>query len=410
MAIEFKHAQLANGMQVIAEVDPSAHTAAMGFFVKTGARDEPSALMGVSHFLEHMIFKGTARRSAEMVDRDFDSIGAMHNAFTTAELTAFYAHVLPEHLSRAGEILSDILRPALRSEDFDSEKKVILEEIAMYDDQPFWVLYERVMEAFYGMHPLGHRVLGTNETITDMQVDAMRAYFQSRYTAANTVVTAAGRLDFSRLVDELESRCGAWNGEKPPRLYPEHQLGEQSLDIESDRVSLHYSLSISPGPPASDQRRYAMAVLMHILGGGDGSRLHWALIEPGLADEAQAHYEARDGSGETYISTACMPERAAEVAAIVEAQLKALLDSLTEDDVQRVRSRIATGAALAGERPEGRMRRLGNMWTMFGEYRSLTEELANIDAVTIPAMREVFEAFPCSPRVTGVLRPGSSGA
>jgi len=405
MAIEFKHATLTNGMNVIAEVDPAAHTAAMGFFVKTGARDEPTPLMGVSHFLEHMIFKGTTKRTAEMVDHDFDAIGAMHNAFTTAELTAFYAHMLPEHLGDAGEILADILRPALRTEDFDSEKQVILEEIAMYDDQPFWVLYERVMEAFYRAHPLGHRVLGTKDTITDMKVDAMRSYFDSRYTAGNTVVSVAGNLDFPRVVEALEQHCQSWQRTPPAREYPEIAPSNEEVNIESDRVTMHYLLMLSKAPPARDDRRYAMAVLMHILGGSDGSRLHWALIEPGLADEASAHYEARDGTGEMFISAVCLPESEEEVEAIAQKEVASLVDSLTEDDLLRVRSKIATAAARAGERPGGRMRRLGNQWTMYGAYRSLEDELTQIDAVTIDALKDVFAMYPFEPKVVGRLRP-----
>jgi predicted Zn-dependent peptidase len=405
MPIDFKHARLSNGMNVIAEIDPSAHTAAVGFFVKTGARDEPRELMGVSHFLEHMIFKGTAKRTAEMVDRDFDAIGAVHNAFTTAELTAFYAHMLPEHMGEAEEILADILRPALRAEDFESEKNVILEEIAMYDDQPFWVLYERVMEEFYQSHPLGHRVLGTNETISQMSVEAMRSYFHSRYTADNTAVSAAGRLDFPKLLDELELRCSTWQCAQPKREYPAVSLVDEVVDIESERITMHYLLMLAPGPPAHDDRRYAMAVLMHILGGSDSSRLHWALTEPGLAEEASAHYEGRDGTGELFISAVCLPENSRKVEDVARREIESLIGSLTDDDLLRVRSRIATGAALSGERPAGRMRRLGSLWTMFGAYRSLEEELAKIDAVTIDALREVSALYPFEPKVVGRLRP-----
>ena len=195
MAVEFKQATLANGLNVVAEVDPSAHTAAIGFFVKTGARDEDPAVMGVSHFLEHMMFKGTDTRSAEQVDKDFDDIGADHNAYTSGEMTAFWAHALPEHLPRTEEILSDILRPALREKDFDDEKSVILEEIAMYEDQPFWVLFERVMEAYFRTHPMAHRVLGTRDTIESMQCRQMQTYFAQRYAPDNTVVAMAGGLD-----------------------------------------------------------------------------------------------------------------------------------------------------------------------------------------------------------------------
>ena len=188
MAFDFRHATLENGLTVIAETSTDAHTAAVGFFVKTGARDEPRELMGVSHFLEHMAFKGSERRDADAVNRDFDRIGASHNAFTTGELTAFHAHVLPEKLGDATEIIADILRPSLRQADFDEEKGVILEEIAMYDDNPFWRLWESANERYFGAHPLGHRVLGTRETVTALTRDQMQAYFDRRYSASNTVV------------------------------------------------------------------------------------------------------------------------------------------------------------------------------------------------------------------------------
>ena len=203
MPIEFRRTTLSNGLEIVAEVDADAHTAAAGFFVKAGARDEDPAVMGVSHFLEHMMFKGTASRTAADVDRDFDDIGAAHNAFTAGEMTAFWAHALPEHLPRAVEVLADILRPALRQEDFDDEKNVILEEIAMYDDQPFWIVYERALERFFRSHPLGHRVLGTRETVGAMRREQMQAYFDRRYSADNTTVALAGRIDFEDLTRQL---------------------------------------------------------------------------------------------------------------------------------------------------------------------------------------------------------------
>jgi len=198
MPITFEHATLDNGLTIIAEVDPDAHTSAAGFFVKTGARDEASEVMGVSHFLEHMMFKGTLKRSADDVNREFDEIGASFNAYTSHEMTVFYASVLPERLDTAVDILSDIMRPALREEDFSTEKNVILEEIAMYKDSPFWVLYEQVMQEHYEPHPLAHRVLGTGDTVTNLQRDQMKTYFDHRYSADNTAVALAGNLDFAQ--------------------------------------------------------------------------------------------------------------------------------------------------------------------------------------------------------------------
>ena len=405
MPIEFKHATLSNGLQVVAEIDPAAHSAALGFFVKTGARDEDSRVMGVSHFLEHMMFKGTAARSAEEVDQEFDNIGAEHNAFTTSEMTAFHVHTLPEHLDRAEEILSDLMRPALREADFDNEKKVILEEIAMYDDYPFWVLYERVMEQYYGDHPLSHRVLGTNDTITNLKRDQMMEYFVNRYSADNTVAAAAGKIDFIALVQRLSQHCGAWNVSRPSRLHRPPRLTPDKFTMTSESVHRHYMLMVSPGPAQQDDLRYAAAILSNILGAPGGSRLFWALIETGLAEEAQVQHDPRDGIGDYMIYASCSQENAAKVEQVIRDEIDALVDSLKQDDLERVRSKIATSITLHGELPAGRMKRLGRLWTYRGEYRSLESELARLNAVTLKELRHAWEAFPLQPVVVGHLTP-----
>ena len=173
MSVTHHERRLDNGLTILAETDPDAHSAAVGFFVRTGARDEEPALMGVSHFLEHMMFKGTDDLPAEAINRGFDAMGARNNAYTTGEMTAFYAHVLPERTPDALALLGAMMRPALRQSDFDTEKGVILEEIAMYRDNPFWVLYEQCVEKRYGPHGRGHRVLGTETTVGEMDRDAM---------------------------------------------------------------------------------------------------------------------------------------------------------------------------------------------------------------------------------------------
>jgi predicted Zn-dependent peptidase len=260
MSIEFRHATLDNGLSVVAEVNPRAHSAAIGYYVKTGARDEPSPLMGVSHFLEHMIFKGTATRTAAEVDRDFDDLGAHHNAFTSSEMTAFYAHVLPEHLEAAQSILADIMRPALRAEDFDAEKKVILEEIAMYDDYPFFLLYEQALEAYFGSHRLSHRVLGTNDTITAMARDDMASYFQHHYSADNTSVVMAGRLDFDAMVERIGRECADWPRTGVGRTQDPFTLTPGEFALTSDRINAHYLLMLLPAPPVQNDRRYAASL------------------------------------------------------------------------------------------------------------------------------------------------------
>src|SRR3712207_2579807 len=173
MALTFHHHQLPNGLDIVAEVNPDSHSFAAGLFVNTGSRDEGAEINGVSHFLEHMMFKGSDKYTWEDVNRIFDEIGARYNAFTTQEMTAYYANVIPEFTERAIEHLAHLLRPAIRNEDFDTEKKVILEEIAMYLDEPGHVLYEKLMETHFGNHPLSLSVLGPATSIQAMTRDQM---------------------------------------------------------------------------------------------------------------------------------------------------------------------------------------------------------------------------------------------
>src|SRR5438093_1394378 len=197
--MRFESVVLKNGLKIIGETSPSARSTAIGFFVRTGSRDETPEVSGVSHFLEHMVFKGTPRRSALEVNRDFDRIGAHYNAFTSEENTVFHAAVLPEYLPQAVDILADILRPSLRGEDFDLEKNVIIEEIGMYEDQPMWSAYDQAKRAHFAEHPLGNSILGSVASITALTREQMHAYFQRRYVAPNITVVAAGNFEWSNL-------------------------------------------------------------------------------------------------------------------------------------------------------------------------------------------------------------------
>ncbi len=405
MPVTFRQTTFPNSLTIIAETDPSAHTAACGFFVRTGARDEKPEVMGVSHFLEHMMFKGTAKRSADDVNREFDEIGANHNAYTSGELTCFYASMLPEYFTKGADILCDILRPALRTEDFDTEKGVILEEIAMYKDNPFWVLYEKAMEEYYGSHPLAHRVLGTDDTIKALQRDQMKTYFDARYSADNTVVALAGRVDFDAAVAQISAACGHWGNTGAARNTAAPSAHDRSFTLRDAKVNRAYTLMICPGPSSTDPRRYAASMLAQVLGGGDNSRLHWALVEPGTAEEAVAAFDPRDGCGDYYIYASCDPDRVDEVWAGVEKEIDGLVASLTPDDLERLRNKTATGVTLAGERPSGRMQRLGRMWTYEREYRPLEKELDAINAVTLEDLRAVAAAYPFRPRTVGRMLP-----
>ena len=209
--LKFHQAKLDNGLQIVAESSDTARSVAFGFFIRTGGRDELAPEIGLSHFLEHMMFKGTDRRSAHDVNREFDEMGAKYNAFTSNENTVYYGNVLPEFLPRLADLLADMMRPSLRQEDFDMEKKVILEEMAMYEDLPQHDLADRALKAHFGEHGLGNPVIGTKQSITEVSSTQMGDYFHRRYAAGNMVAVAAGALDFNQAVFEHdhEAKCQA---------------------------------------------------------------------------------------------------------------------------------------------------------------------------------------------------------
>ena len=397
MSSSFQETTLDNGLRIVAETSSSAVSAAIGFFVKTGARDEVASLMGVSHFLEHMMFKGTDTRSAEQVDLAFDDLGAQHNAFTSSEMTAFWGASLPESIVEVHDILADILRPALRQEDFDAEKSVILEEIAMYEDQPFWVLYEQAMEQYYGSHPLGFRVLGTPETIKNMQRDSMQEYFDHRYSADNTIITMTGNIDFDAMVETITNKCGAWQQTGATREQVAVSRTGGICEVTIPQLRQHYVIMAMPSVTAQDELRYASTALASILGGGDGSRLYWSLVDKGLAEEAGANVDPSDGYGEQLAYAVCTPENAKQVTEILQDELSNITSELTEADLARVVAKATTSAAVGSEIPAGRMQRLGSLLTTTGIYSSLEEELQKLESLVIDDLREAAAAFPWEP-------------
>lgn len=405
MGVTYRHHRLSNGLVVLGEIDPAAHSAAAGFFVRTGARDEDTRLMGVSHFLEHMMFKGTARLTAEDINRGFDDMGARNNAYTSSEVTCFYAHVLPEKLDHAVGLLAEMLRPALRQDDFDTEKKVILEEIAMYKDNPFWVLYEEAVQRHYAAHGMGHRVLGTAESVGAMQRDEMAAYFESRYAADNTVLSVAGRVDFDAVCARAEGLCGSWRPQRPARDTSRPPVGAGGFEVRDEKVSRAYLIGLAPAPSSQDDRRYAAALAASVLGASDNSRLHWTLIETGLAEEAQAAYDPHDGTGDYFVYASGEPDRADEIWKAVLNECENLAASVVDDDLARLKTKLETSVTLSGERPADRMQRLGRVWTTLGVYAPLEDELERIRAVRVQDVREVLEEFAVRPVTWGRLLP-----
>jgi predicted Zn-dependent peptidase len=394
--MQFHSHKLPNGLQLIGETSPSAKSVAVGFFVRTGSRDETPAESGVSHFLEHMMFKGTPRRTAEQVNLDFDRIGASYNAYTSEENTVYYAALLPEYLSQGIDILADILRPSLRLEDFTTEKNVILEEIDMYEDQPGSVAWDRARRLYYSAHPLGNSVLGTKESVGALTRDQMHAYFTRRYAANNIVVSAAGNFDWTQFVRLVSGACSGWNTDKVGRENrTEWAGGAGQYVLTREKVQQEYVMFMCGGPPAHSKMRYAADTLALAVGDDSGSRLYWALVDPGHADSADCSYVENDGSGAVYSSLSCEPENTEpNIARVVEVLSGVQSGGITEAELHQAKSKILSRVVRGSERPMGRMQAIAAAWTYTGEYRDVDTELANFEAVSLRDIRAYLDAYP----------------
>jgi len=398
---------LENRLRVIGETSSSARSVALGFFVRTGARDESNDVSGVTHFLEHMVFKGTPRRTALDVNRDFDRIGAHYNAFTSEENTVFYAAILPEYLAQAVDILADILRPSLRVDDFEMEKNVIIEEIGMYEDQPGWSAYDRAKRAFFGSHPLGKSILGTPESIRALSRDQMHAYFKRRYVGPNITAVAAGNFDWPTFVQLVEKHCGSWEVGPAGREAagtPETN-GRFQVDAKAD-VSQEHVILMSSGPAAESPLRYAADTLALALGDDSGSRLYWTLVDRGLADSADCSFHDYQGTGSYVTSFSCQPDMTQQNLELVMQVLDAVqTGNITEEELRQSKSKIGSRVVRGNERPMGRMQAVGMTWTYLHQYRTVDEELQAFEAVDLNAIRNVLDAHPLNRVTTYALGP-----
>ncbi|HET9027714.1 MAG TPA: pitrilysin family protein [Trueperaceae bacterium] len=393
--LRFDEVVLENGLVVIGENNPRAATTAMGYLVHTGSRDETAAVAGVSHFLEHMLFKGNEEFSADDINRTFDELGADYNAYTSEERTVYYGSVVANRAGALLDVLTQLLRPSLRQSDFDMEKKVILEEIAMYQDRPARRLFEHANERYWGSHPLGNSVLGSPKSITELQRDDMQAYFDRRYAPGNVILAVAGNYDWDAVVEQAKAHAGRWPAFEAHRDYPpaEPFAGREALtDATLHRLHAAY---YAPGVAAEDPARFAAALLASIIGADDGSRLYWELVDKGLADNASLSHEAQEGAGSFvgYVSTA--PERAAEVLEVFQAVVRGVQDSgVTADEWRRAQLRTATGLTLRAETPMGRFMSFGTSYQTLGRYRSVADMVDEVMNTPLEAGLALLEGRP----------------
>jgi predicted Zn-dependent peptidase len=396
--MRFHHTVLDNGLRVIAEVNDQAHSVASGFFVKTGSRDESASEAGLSHFLEHMVFKGTPRRDALAVNRDFDRVGAKHNAQTSEEDTFYHVTCLPEYLPQSFEVLSDIMRPTLREDDFDTEKQVIIEEIKMYLDNPMSVAYEAAKAAHFGPHPLGQSILGTVESISAMKVEQMRDYFARRYSPANIVLAFAGKTDWDHVVGLAKEHCSGWTGGEAGRqAVPPRGTGsfQAILRAEDQQQTV---IGVVDAPPLESDDRYAAQLLATVLGDHTGSRLYWALIDPGHADGVDLSHQDYNQAGALYTFLSCEPgETQANLARIAHVFREAMASGFREEELTQAKNKVLSRSVLRSERPMGRLDSLGFHWTYRHQYLTVAEELDAFSRVTLDDLRRVMERYPLLP-------------
>jgi predicted Zn-dependent peptidase len=404
--LEFRSHRLDNGLEIVAEVNDDAHSSSVAFIVRTGARDESDDLAGVSHFLEHMCFKGTPRRSADDVNREFDEIGAHYNAFTSEECTAYYASVLPEYQEPSIDILADIMRPSLRPDDFDMEKKVILEEIQMYLDQPPFGMDDRIKQLHMSGHPLARSVLGTSESVSDLTPQRMRDYFASRYSSDNVFVAAAGKIDFDALVEQVAARCSDWKSAGARREISRAVSEPQFEVVHRPTATQQYVLELADAPASEDADRYAAKLLATIVGDDSGSRMYWELVDSGLAESASlGHYEYL-GVGMFYTWLACEPELAEENLARLHAiyqQVEA--DGASEDELRQSKNKVKARVVLSSERPQSRLFNVGGNWLQRREYRTVADDLKALDDVALGDLHAVLKKYPLSRYTTITVGP-----
>ncbi len=402
----FEQHRLSNGLEIIAEVSPEAYSAAYAFVVATGSRDETDQEAGLSHFLEHMAFKGTPRRSAEDVNRELDEIGSHANAFTSEEQTVYYLAVLPEYQARAIDILADMMRPSLREEDFVTEKQVILEEIKKYDDDPPYGAYDRGKALHFGKHPLARSVLGTTESVSALTPEQMRDYFRRRYSPGNMFVVAAGRVDFPALVADIEKWCGDWEPVETDRIVEPPRTGTAVEVRRHEAAFQEYIVELSDAPNARMSERFAARVLATIVGDDSGSRFFWELIDTGRAEyAAMSSYEYLDaGVFLTYLC--CRPEAAAENLRLLrQIEERTEADGVTPRELELAVSKICSHVVLRSERPINRLFSVGANWLQLREYWTVKQAIEAYRAVTLDDVHDVLQRYPLSRCTTVAVGP-----
>lgn len=404
---------LPSGVRLVTERMPHVRSVSVGVWLTRGSRHESDAESGVAHFVEHMLFKGTTTRSAQVIAQTIDSIGGQLDAFTAKEYAGYYIKVLDDHLPLAIDLLSDlVLRPAFSPTDIDREQSVILEEIKMVEDAPDDLVHEVFAQQFWARHPLGRPILGTPETVESFDADRLRRYFNRTYLAPNLVIAAAGHLEHAALKALVEEAfaavppgAAAAAGE-PPAVTP--GLVVRQKDIEQSHLCLG-----TPAYPTAHEDRHALYVLNTILGGSMSSRLFQHIREErGLAYAVFSNLTTYSDAGAITVYAGCATEKIPEVVDLTLVELRDLRETAVEDaELQRAKDHLKGSLMLSLENTSSRMSQLARHQLYFGRHFTLDELLGSIDRVSADDVQRVaVDLFHDGAAVATVVGPKADAA
>jgi predicted Zn-dependent peptidase len=386
--------ELDSGVRVVTERMPSVRSVALGFWIGTGSAGEAEPEAGLSHLIEHMLFRGTARFESVEIDQIFDGMGAELNAGTGKETTSVYSRVLDVHLERALDVMADMIwRPRFAQGDLDNEREIVLEEIAMYEDDPQDKVFDVLGEAVFGSHPLGRAIIGRAEVVAGTPADGLRSFYDARYVPGNIVVAAAGSLDHDELVGQIARAAAERAAPVPPAVVPPRdELERRVRFLEKDTEQYHLCLG-GPGIRRDDERRFALRVLDNVLGGSSSSRLFQEVREKrGLAYSVYSFQSLYAGTGQVGMYLGTRPDNVGRAMAVVAEELARFRsEPATAEELDRSKENVKGRLVLALESTTARMNRLGSSLLAGLPLLSVDEMVERIDAVTVADLEELAQ-------------------